>query len=283
MILSLKEFFLDKIKPLKFIFHKIKFSVVIVPQTSTSKFKSRTLSFPVFLLTTVLYSIFVFFISGLLLIYTPARNLFFSENVSLTHREIRDNELMIEKVNRLIRELDALKLTNERLRKAILMGDSTAFRESGKQPVISNKGVKPAEGSILGTLFSFLYPAQQEKIISFIKPIDGYLSNKFNPEKGHYGIDIAVKEGTPLFASANGYVVFADYTVVDGYMVIIAHSGDHLTLYKHCSDVLVRPRQRVIQGEIIALCGNTGMESKGSHLHFEIWRSGSAIDPNLFF
>lgn len=283
MILSLKDFILGKLKPLKFIFHKMKFSVVIVPQTSTSKFKSRTLSFPVFLLTMLLYSLAVFFISGALLIYTPARNLFFSENVSLTYRELRDNELMVEKVNRLIRELDDLKITNERLRKAILMGDSTAFMNLEKKPPKSNKGVKPAEGNIFGFVFGKIFPEAQSVNLSFIKPLDGYISNKFNPDKGHYGIDIAAKAGTPISASANGYVVFAAYTVQDGYMVILAHAGDQLTFYKHCADVLVKPRQRVTQGDPIALCGNTGMESKGSHLHFEIWRAGSAMDPLLFF
>ncbi len=282
MIQSLKDHIIENLKPLRFIFKKIKFSVVIVPQTSTSRFKSRTLNFPMFLVVMALYSLLVFFISGMLLIYTPARHLFFSENVSLTYSEIKENEALVDKVDRLVNELDELKLKNERLRNAILLGDSTAFRDVIKPPPNSKKAVKYVGGDIFSMFAEFFFPEQKSDLVSFVKPMDGVISNKFSPDKGHYGLDIAAKEGTPVYASANGYVVFSGYTTDDGMMVILAHPGDHITVYKHCSGVLARPRQKIVQGEVIALCGNTGSESHGAHLHFEIWRYGSAVNPQTF-
>jgi len=282
LIESLKDHIKDNLKPLKFIFNKIRFSVVIVPEKSTSKFRSKTLHFSAFMLVLGAYTFLVFVISGALLIYTPARRFFFSEDVSMRYREIRENEALVDKVNHLVKEIDELKVRNERMRKAILLGDSTAFKDALPSPPSSKTGVKYLGGDIFSLVLGFFNGEQKSGYLTFTKPMDGTLSNKFNPEKGHYGIDIAAKEGTPVYAAANGYVVFAGYTADDGMMVILAHTGDHITVYKHCSGVLARPRQKIVQGEVIALCGNTGSESHGSHLHFELWRNGSAVNPQAF-
>jgi len=112
-----------------------------------------------------------------------------------------------------------------------------------------------------------------------MKPVKGFVTKDFNPGSGHFGIDFAVKEGTPIFATANGYVVFANFTVEDGYTIILAHPENYISVYKHCSSLLKKERQSVMQGEIIALSGNTGKWSTGPHLHFEIWKNGILIDP----
>jgi len=95
------------------------------------------------------------------------------------------------------------------------------------------------------------------------------------------GLDIAVKENTPVYASASGYVVFAGYTVDEGYVIILNHSDGYLTIYKHCALLLKNERERVEQGELIAQSGNSGLHSSGPHLHFEIWKDGSVINPEL--
>ena len=93
------------------------------------------------------------------------------------------------------------------------------------------------------------------------------------------GIDFVVKSGTPVYASANGYVIFSDYTNKDGNMLIIGHPDNYITIYKHCSVLMKKERDTVIQGELIALSGNTGEITTGPHLHFEIWKDGQPIDP----
>lgn len=97
------------------------------------------------------------------------------------------------------------------------------------------------------------------------------------------GIDFVIKTGTPVYSAAGGYIVFADFTVNDGYMVIIAHSDGYITVYKHCSVLLKKARDIVSEGEMIALSGNTGELSTGPHLHFEIWKDGKPLGPSKFF
>ena len=93
------------------------------------------------------------------------------------------------------------------------------------------------------------------------------------------GIDIVAKDGTPVFASAGGFVVFSDYTNDYGHIIILSHSDGYLSFYKHCSLILKKEREFVKQGELIAKSGNSGLATTGPHLHFEIWHNGKAVDP----
>ena len=96
------------------------------------------------------------------------------------------------------------------------------------------------------------------------------------------GIDFGVASGSPVYASAGGLIIFAEYTVESGYQIILQHDDNYLTIYKHCSSLIKRIRERVTQGELIALSGNSGKNTTGPHLHFEIWQNGKPIDPQKF-
>ncbi len=149
------------------------------------------------------------------------------------------------------------------------------------QDSLVNDQENRAEGNLL-KIFKKIINSEtiiQVEPISLIKPSDGFISRKYDAGRGHMGIDIVVKEGTPVYASAGGLIIFSDYTPNFGYVVIFSHSNNYITTYKHCSSVLKRERDIVEQGELIALSGNSGTRSSGPHLHFEIWRDGQAIDP----
>ena len=89
----------------------------------------------------------------------------------------------------------------------------------------------------------------------------------------HSGTDIAVPEGTPILAAADGTVTIANATDSwggsYGYYVKIDHSGGLTTLYAHCSSICVTENQQVQAGQIIAYVGQTG-RATGPHLHFEV-------------
>ena len=95
----------------------------------------------------------------------------------------------------------------------------------------------------------------------------------------HAGLDLAAKVGTPIFAPADGVVVFAGrYPVKQsvgwwryGNLVAIRHGERFITLFGHCEEILVRQGQRVEQREVIATVGNTGW-STSPHLHYEVRR-----------
>jgi murein DD-endopeptidase MepM/ murein hydrolase activator NlpD len=102
-------------------------------------------------------------------------------------------------------------------------------------------------------------------------------------QKFHAGMDFMAKTGTPVHATGDGRVVFADYAT-NGYgrYVVLDHGYDYKTLYAHLSEIRVRTGQRVKRGDIIGLVGNTGL-SAGPHLHYEVHKGDEPVDPVNFF
>ncbi len=97
----------------------------------------------------------------------------------------------------------------------------------------------------------------------------------------HEGVDYMVPEGTPIYASAGGVVVFAGLHPQYGNMVEIDHGNQIITRYAHASKVLVQVGEVVRRGHEIARVGSTG-RSTGNHLHFEVRYRGSAQNPVRF-
>lgn len=94
----------------------------------------------------------------------------------------------------------------------------------------------------------------------------------------HHGVDVAVPEGTPVRAMRRGRVIRAGWASGYGWMVMIDHGGQTLSLYAHLSEVRVQEGQRVQGQEVIGLSGKSGNVT-GPHLHFEVWRRGWPEDP----
>ncbi|MAV00468.1 MAG: peptidase M23 [Flavobacteriaceae bacterium] len=115
------------------------------------------------------------------------------------------------------------------------------------------------------------------------QPVQGEITQNFNKKEDHFAIDIAVDEGTPVKSISEGRVLFSDWTVQTGYVIIIDH-GDMLTsVYKHNSSLVKKQNETVNAGEIVALSGNHGTLTSGPHLHFEVWKNGRPIDPMQLF
>lgn len=120
---------------------------------------------------------------------------------------------------------------------------------------------------------------------SFIKPIQGIVSSEFglrnvdNPivSKNHSGIDIAANTGTIIKAAMEGTVTISSTVGDYGHHIKITN-GDVSTLYAHCSKLYVKEGEKIIQGQEIAEVGTTG-KSTGPHLHFEIMRGATYINP----
>lgn len=97
----------------------------------------------------------------------------------------------------------------------------------------------------------------------------------------HPGIDIANDYGTPITATADGRVIFADWYGGYGKLIQIDHGNGIVTLYGHNSTMLVAVGQQVRKGDIIAEMGSTGA-STGSHCHYEVQVNGTAVNPASF-
>ncbi|RZP00386.1 MAG: M23 family metallopeptidase [Flavobacteriales bacterium] len=111
-------------------------------------------------------------------------------------------------------------------------------------------------------------------------PISGAVSQNYSIADDHLAIDISVDIGTPVKAVSNGRVILSEWTTQTGYVLIIDHGNDLISVYKHNSKLLKPQGEIVKQGEIIALSGNSGVLTSGPHLHFELWSEGFSIDPN---
>ena len=114
-----------------------------------------------------------------------------------------------------------------------------------------------------------------------LPPTEGVFTRGFNARGGHFGVDIAVDEGSPIRAVGDGYVVFADWTHEGGYVVAVQHADGYLSVYKHNARLLKRVGDRVASRETVALSGNSGEITSGPHLHFEIWKKGVPIESEL--
>ncbi|WP_378955308.1 peptidoglycan DD-metalloendopeptidase family protein [Pelosinus sp. sgz500959] len=114
----------------------------------------------------------------------------------------------------------------------------------------------------------------------FIYPTTGELSSGFGYRWGrlHSGIDLANDIGTPIKTARSGRVIHAGWYSGYGYTVIVEHDQGYTTLYGHLSEYIVQNGQYVKEGQVIAYMGSTG-NSTGPHLHFEVWKNGTPINP----
>ena len=122
--------------------------------------------------------------------------------------------------------------------------------------------------------------------ITLIQPVSGTISSRFGyrSRDNHKGLDIAAPKGTAIKAAASGTVIFsgsgAPYSGY-GNVAVIQSTSSVTIIYGHCSALYVRKGESVVQGQVIAAVGSTGI-STGNHLHFEIRYNKTAVDPQNY-
>ena len=117
----------------------------------------------------------------------------------------------------------------------------------------------------------------------FFSPVEGNLTAKFNFEEKHYGIDVSVPSGSPIRSVLDGRVLFSEWSFETGYVLVVMHNDNLISVYKHSKQNLKSQNDFVKAGEVIAYSGNQGQLSTGPHLHFELWQNGLPINPEPFF
>ena len=121
-------------------------------------------------------------------------------------------------------------------------------------------------------------------------PIEGVLF--FTPLKGaisqgsdkhiHPSVDITAPAGSVVKAVLDGTVISADWSNDTGYTMYIQHVGDIISVYKHNERLLKAAGDKVTAGSPVAVIGNTGELTTGTHLHFELWHKGNTVDPTKY-
>jgi murein DD-endopeptidase MepM/ murein hydrolase activator NlpD len=130
------------------------------------------------------------------------------------------------------------------------------------------------------SLTSVKYRGLQETF--FFTPITGFISDHFDVKRGHYGVDVVAKTNEAVKNVADGTILFASWTQDSGYVIMIQHRGNLISVYKHNAELLKKVGTFVNAGEIISIVGNSGEMTDGPHLHFELWYNGNPLNPEEF-
>jgi len=118
--------------------------------------------------------------------------------------------------------------------------------------------------------------------IHFFTPMKGMVSNSYDGQMGHYGVDVVGPLNERISAVLDGTIIFAEWTLNTGYVIQIQHDEDLVSIYKHNQELLKKPGEFVRAGEAIAILGNSGELTSGPHLHFELWHNGKALNPESY-
>lgn len=120
---------------------------------------------------------------------------------------------------------------------------------------------------------------KENQIMSFFTPLKGLITNHFDAKEQHLGIDIVADENEVINSVQDGIVVLANYTPETGYVLVLQHPNNFISVYKHNSALLKEQGALVKAGEPIAIIGNSGELSTGPHLHFELWYKSFPVNP----
>lgn len=283
---------------------KKRYTIVLLPETEAGKPKRMTMGIVGFVSLGAGVIVLAVLIVLTVLVYTPIGVYIPIPNPELENRYHKQIVAIQDQLTKLTEDLTFLREYNVRLRKALgemLPAEDSVFiaslqhktrgqtavaelpRDSRQEKVSPHPAQLTMDFNALsqqetGSSLSRVVKAVEVEL-PLTMPVQGYTTQEFNPDQQHFGIDFAGKLGTPVYAAAPGSVIFAEWTYEDGYMMIIAHGNGYRTTYKHNQSLLKSTGEYVRRGESIALLGNSGRTSLGPHLHFEVWKDGTQLDP----
>ena len=149
--------------------------------------------------------------------------------------------------------------------------------------IMKSPPARQATQSLLGRLKQILTPSKRtipERISGALRFAWPTTANRISQYFSwrHSGIDIAGPQSNKILAAASGTVIISSWQQGYGRTVVIDHGNGYRTRYGHASKLLVGAGEYVQRGEVIAMVGSTG-RSTGPHLHFEVVRNGTRINP----
>lgn len=146
-------------------------------------------------------------------------------------------------------------------------------------PVYTGSRALPSQQVIIGPRKVPTLPGA----LRLIPPVDGVVTSAYSPNDKHFGMDMAAPANALIRSVADGMVIYSEWSDQSGYVMAILHPGGLVSFYKHNRVVFKTTGTPVYAGEAIAVIGNTGKNSTGPHLHFELWHGGNPVNPLDYF
>ncbi len=283
-----------------------KYQVVMYDSDSLSQSRNFSVKPLSFYLTIAGFSVLLIALTTILIFYIPAINQMipgFEENAMMGEQfqelesKISMLEQEVEKSDTIITALPRILDNNPTAADREMFAAVTPEAEDNEGPSVTQDDmVDPADNpnpnniNVPTTLPSEAAPAQGPgprtlpDYLNLFAPLEGIITNPFSlQDKPHYGIDIVADENAMIKSIANGVVIFSEYSKTTGHVLGIWHSQQNLvSFYKHNSKVFPQVGDYVFAGEAIAVIGNTGINSSGTHLHFELWYDNSPVNPTEY-
>ncbi|WP_299521455.1 M23 family metallopeptidase [Winogradskyella sp.] len=273
----------------KRLLHKYRL-VILNEDTFEERFAIKLTRLNVFVLTSF-SAILLVFLTTLLIAFTPLREYIPGYSSAKLKKKAT---LLNYKTDSLVQELELNKRYYASIRK-VLTGDVATVNfnrdsviEAAKNDLEILKVTTNKEDSLLREKvekedkYNLFEESIDKNNFVLFPPVNGSISEGYNIEDKHFAVDVVVATNTPVKATADGTVIFAEWTIETGYVVIIEHNQELISVYKHNSAITKSQGDLVKAGEVIAMSGNTGEFSTGPHLHFELWNNGYPVNPTNF-
>ena len=198
-------------------------------------------------------------------------------------RELQKKEIYFENLKRVVEGYDfaadsamASASIYEPLPKDVI--DTITLRKSKQDSLLRAEFEAQNQYNLFGP--DYLPPTKPSSLVkNFFVPLTGTVINMFNPENGHFGVDIATDGDQIINATYDGTVVFSTWSINNGYCIGIQHEDSYLSIYKHNATLLKKEGEYVKAGEAVAILGRSGDNETFEHLHFELWHNGIAVNP----
>lgn len=262
--------------------------VVLNEDTFEERFSFKLNRLNVFVLSGV-FTVLLIGLTIFLIAFTPLREYIPGYSSSKLKKQASD---LVYKVDSLEQKLAVNDVYIQNIRKVLTgkIKDVTVNRDSiAEQLRIEDVNLQPSEADSIfrqeverEDRFSVFEEATKEANLVFVSPVRGKISGIYNPNEKHFAVDVAVKKDTPVKAVARGTVIFTGFTAETGFVIILEHARNFITVYKHNATIHKEQGDLVKSGEVIANAGSTGTLTTGPHLHFELWNDGYPVNPTNF-
>lgn len=279
----------NKKKLQKKLLHKYRL-VVLNEDTFEERFAVKLTRLNVFFLTS-LAAIILVTLTTLLIVFTPLREyipgyssaalqkqaLQLDTKTDSLMKTINMNDAYINSLKRVLRgEVSTVVINKDSIFKAAQVDTDILELNRSKADSLLREKVRNEDK------YNLFETASTVKDFVFFPPVKGSISSKFDLNEKHFAVDIVIPINTPVKATSDGRVLFASWTSDAGYVIIIDHGDELISVYKHNSSLTKSQGDFVKAREVIAISGASGELSTGPHLHFELWSNGIPLNPTNF-